>query len=209
MTKIKALIAIAAAFLLSACAEEPLIDPQVSSAMFVQDVVVDTNGFAGVTGRAINVPATQVRADITRALSSRLRGRGNPGGTPVVVTVNVDRVSLVSPGQSLLVGGISTATGTVSIVELASQTSLLAPTQVVGTGDGYAPGGVIGAASRGSPQSDYTQTITRFAETVATELFGPAAASGSSASPAVASPTLSTAPGANNANSLRESAWQL
>ena len=87
--------------------------------------------------------------------------------------VTVDQVNLVSPGQSLLLGGTSTIKGTVSISNVATGSDILPVTNVSGLADGsYAPGGIIGALSTKSPENDYENTVASFASDVKSRLFG-------------------------------------
>ncbi len=216
MTRFKVAITILAAVMLSACAE-PILDEQTASQVVVQQVNVSTANFSRVTGRSINKPAAQVQADLSNALNSRLQGAGAPGGSPVAVNVSVESVALVSPGQSLLVGGTSSVTATVSVVELSTQRELAPATRVTSSGEGYAPGGVIGASTRGTPEADYAQTVQSFASVLTTRIFGryvpvqqgPSVAVGGSSSGGLA-PIGGGAPtSAVGNNAMRESAWQM
>ncbi len=202
--KLRVLFAIGAACLMAACTPAPLLSPELASQISVQDVAVSTTNFGGVSGRSISVPTTQVRSDIERALSARLRGRGAPGGSAVSVNVDVTRVALVSPGQSLLVGGVSSITATVSVVELATGAVLLAPTSVTGTSEGYAPGGILGATSRGTPEADYAQTVASFAENVTQRILGNSVSAATNKAASTATPS----PIGGGRNELRETAWQ-
>lgn len=202
MIKLKAFIAVCCVCLLSACAETPLLAPEVASNISVQDITVDTSNFSGVSGRSIDVPTSQVRTDIERAVRARMQGQGARGGQSVSVNVAVDRVALVSPGQSLLIGGVSSITARVSITDLATGASILPETVVTSSSEGYAPGGILGATSRGTPQADYAQTVASFANNVAIRILGKQSTTGGAVSAVPASPS-----GGGNAN--RESAWQL
>jgi len=211
MIKLKAVFLVCMAFVLSACTEQALLAPDVASRISVQEINVETSQLPAVTGRSIEISTAQVRDDIQRALRSRLQGRGAPSGDAVGVTVNVDRVALVSPGQSLLIGGVSSITARVSITNLATGALVLPETVVTSRSEGYAPGGLIGAASRSSPEADYTQTVTSFSNNVAARILGnvgaTTAAPLSNSNSSVPSATTST-PGGQN-NQLRASAWQL
>ncbi len=186
------------------------MDPEVSSRMVVQDISVSTSSLSGVSGRSISIPPSQVQADISRALAARMRGRGMPGGNPVQVSVDVQRVALVSPGQSLLIGGVSTVSATVSVADLYTGTVLLPATEMTATSEGWAPGGIIGASSRGTPEQDYQRTVASFADAVAQRLLGANAASGATAFSNGRSPqTTTAAPATGGNNALRPSAWQM
>ena len=202
----RSFIVLGGASLLAACAsQQPLAEPDVMQRMLVQQVMVDTSQLERVSGRSINISTAQVQADIQRALERRLLGRGMPGGTPARVSVDVASVSLVSPGQSLLIGGVSQVTGSVTVADLSSGSTLVPETRVSGTGEGWAPGGVVGAVSRGTADADYAQTVAGFANTVATRLLGNGAA-------VAAGTTVSPAPGAVSGqgfNADRPAAWQL
>ncbi len=194
-----------AGFLAACASQQPLAEPDVMQRLLVRQITVDTSQLERVSGRSTNISPAQVRSDVQRALEGRLLGRGAGGGTPVRVTVDVTSVNLVSPGQSLLIGGVSQIVGTVTVDDFASAEVLVPETRVSGSGEGWSGGGVVGAVSRGTPEADYAQTVAGFANTVATRLLGNRAATG----PATA---VSPAPGAVSGqgfNADRPSAWQL
>ena len=208
MMKIKVLVAIYAACLMAACTPQSLLAPEVASSIAVQNVTVDTTNFAGVSGRALSISNAQVRSDIERALVGRMQGRGAIGGKPVSVNVAVDRVALVSPGQSLLLGGVSGVSASVSITELATGAVVLAPTAISASGQGYAPGGILGVASRGTPESDYARTIASFADNVATKILGASSGAVNGTAPRTVREPATAGPAVGGRNALRDTAWQ-
>ena len=185
----RAFLALGGVSFLAACVgTTPLLEEGVSRSIVVQQVAVDGSKVGKVSGRSLDVSGSQIESDIRRSLERRMLGRGSKTGTPVRVDVRLTSVLLVSPGMSLLVGGSSSISAEVSVVDLNTGKLLLEPTKVSATGDGYAPGGIIGAASRGTPAEDYSNTVGSFADSVSKRLLGtsgsaPAAAPGVTGSP--------------------------
>lgn len=141
------------------------------SSLKVVGVSVDTSAIEGVTGREISVAPAQIGADVRSTLMASLGD--SAGDRPVNVKLLIERVILVSPGQSMLVGGVSTITGTMWIVDEGTGAVLMKPTTVRGTAKGgWAPGGLIGVALTKSPQEDYRATVAGFAADVRKRLFG-------------------------------------
>ncbi|MEM9250049.1 MAG: hypothetical protein AAGB05_15320 [Pseudomonadota bacterium] len=214
----RAFLGLAGAALVCGCAP---VQPRRAdfAPMFVDEVQVETSGFTRVTGRQISVTSEQVERDVERALRQRLLGRGDPGGTPALVRVGIRRVSLVSPGQSLLVGGNSSFGSEVSVVDKRTGAFLLEPRAVAASGQGWSAGGVLGASTRPSPALDYQQLVNAYADRVAALLIGAAGpvvatpSGGGTRAPRPPAPTSAPLPGVNvppgGWNSLRESYWQL
>ncbi len=165
----RSFLALAAAFGLSACANTALLTPEQSANLSIRDVSVDVSGFTGVTGRNITVSPAQLQQDLTVALRSQL-GASQSGTSDL--RVSVSSLSLVSPGQALLIGGISTLQGVVEIKNIRTGEVILPATTVYGYADGgYAPGGVIGALAAGTPEEDYARTVASFASDLRIRLF--------------------------------------
>jgi hypothetical protein len=163
-------LAAGALTLLAACSAPTLVDESVSANWWVRDVFVDTSELSGVSGRSLAVASDQVGSDVDRALRQQLRGLSR--AQPVNVEVKIESVRLVSPGQSLLVGGLSTISGTVRVIDARSGEVLLPTSKISGSAQGYAPGGIIGALSRPSPEKDYQNTVAGFAVNTRKLLFG-------------------------------------
>jgi hypothetical protein len=150
---------------------QQLADGRRGSSLKVVEVSVDTSAIEGVQGRAISVPPAQIGADIRSTLLASLGN--NAGDRPVKVNLLVERVVLVSPGQSMLVGGVSTITGTMWIVDARNGAVLMKPATVRGTAKGgWVGGGLIGVALTKEPQEDYRATVAGFAADVRKRLFG-------------------------------------
>lgn len=206
MISIRKILAVLAVCAVSACTSQALLPPEVAGRIAVQEIAVSTTGLERVTGRDIAVSNAQVQADIRQALAARMQGRGAVDGSPVNVTVNVDSVSLVSPGQSLLVGGVSSISGSITITDVATGAVILPLTAVRASSEGWAPGGILGATSRGTAEADYAQTVASFANSIATRVLGTATSATTGA------PVTGTAPTAvsnEDRNAFRASAWQL
>ena len=169
----RSFLALAAAVTLSACAA-PLLEEGVAQQLKITSVSVDVSSIEGVKGRKISKLPEQVRADIAAAVSGQLAA-GSVGTRPAKAQLSVKRVQLVSPGQSFLIGGSSTISGTLQVTDARTGEVILAPTDVVGTAkSGYALGGVIGAAVKANqtPEDDYKATVAGFAADVRKRLLG-------------------------------------
>ena len=140
--------------------------------MRVTDVAVDVSGLEGVKGRQFSIPNSQVQTDLRNTLLATLRTDATRGQT-VKVNLLLDRFSLVSPGQSYAIGGVSTIAGTMWVVDAKAGTVVMKPTRVWGTAKGgWALGGLIGAALTKSPDEDYRATLAGFSADVKKRLFG-------------------------------------
>ena len=178
------LFALSAAAVLAGCTPEPLLLESPREQYAVRNVVVDTSAFTGVKGRVNEFSRDEVARDIRATLASTLR-RSAKGRTEVDVLVRLTDVNLVSPGQALLIGGVSNIRGVLEIKEARTGRTILAPTNVYGSAKGtYAPGGIIGAVTTRSVDSDYRQTIAGFAADVERRLFGNVRATHASSKPA-------------------------
>lgn len=198
----RAFIVAGAASVVAGCAVShgPSLIPEASAEdMWVERVVVKTDQLKGVRGRDFKPSNERIAADLTRYLNRRLKttgrssaydrvyqGRGGfpPVGVPapkspravasrpVVLEVSLRRLYLVSPGQSILVGGLSQAEGVVRVLDARSGKVVVPPTEIAKTAAGYAPGGLLGAATRGSAEQDYMKTLATFANMIEHRLFG-------------------------------------
>ena len=164
-------IAGAAVLALAGCETPSLVEGDVADTLRVTGITVDMSSFEGITGRQFTTPNMQVKQDIESSLASTLLPASADGTRPVSVNVKVQRIALVSPGQSFLVGGISTVTAQLTVIDAQGQT-IVPTTSVFSSGEGYAPGGLIGAATRQSPEQDYASTVRRFGEAVRRQLLG-------------------------------------
>ncbi len=168
--KLKTLILLPLILLVAACTTS-LVEPEVSRSIRVVDVAVDTSAMkSGVTGREISISSEQVKRDVQAALKRSL-SIGNPQGDPVKVTVRIKSVALVSPGQSLLIGGVSAISGDITVTNLKTGEAVVPTRDVAGFGSGYAPGGVIGALTTKNPQADYENVVNGFAGRIQSGLF--------------------------------------
>tara|TARA_R110002126_G_C10222381_1_gene479169 strand:+ start:91 stop:621 length:531 start_codon:yes stop_codon:yes gene_type:complete len=173
MLKRRTFLALSAAVALAACAE-PLVDAQVAGQLNVVSVSVDVSGIQGVKGRMIEIAPERVERDIRATLASQLR-QGSVGSRDVKADLVVQRFRLVSPGESLMVGGTSIISGLMTVTDAKTGEVIVPPTTVVGTAkNGWQPGGLLGAMTKASitPEDDYKQTVAGFAADVRKRLFG-------------------------------------
>ncbi len=163
-------LALAVATVLVACAQP--IAKSVDTGQFqVRAVNVDLSQFERVKGRNIDVPRAQVERDLSAALTRELTAASAGNSRPVDVDMKIFSVSLVSPGQAALVGGLSNVSGEISVRDARSGEVLVPPTEIAGTPSGYAPGGIIAVALTKSPQEDYQATVAGFAADVRRSLY--------------------------------------
>ncbi len=160
-----------AALIITGCAA-PLIEETVSKGLKVDAVSVDVSNLKnGVTGRQFKVPNDKIKADILSALI-RETTTSPSGARPVTLVVKLDSFRLVSPGQSVLLGGISTVTGRATVIDSKTKEIIVPETKVLGNGKGYAPGGLLGAIVTKKPAEDYKTTVAGFAADVKLRVFG-------------------------------------
>jgi len=162
-----------AAGLLAGCMNTQLLEENAAKSFAVHDVKVDTVQLQkGVTGRVNEFTPKQVAGDLDANLTRKLRARAQ-GSQPVDVKVSVTSVHLVSPGQSFLVGGVSTIKGIINVTDARTGELVLEPTQIAGTAKGnYAPGGIIGVVMTKQIDDDYRNTVAGFVGDVERLLFG-------------------------------------
>jgi len=165
----RSFLSVFALIAVTACAA-PLLNEEQAANLQVRSVTVDISQFEnGVAGRNIAIPSAQVKADLEAALRRTL-GASSQGNADVVVVLT--KMWLVSPGQSIMLGGNSSITGIVSVASVHNGQPILAPTEVVGISNKRTVGGIIGALSRSSAEEDYRETITGFALNLKKRLFG-------------------------------------
>ncbi|MEP5732616.1 MAG: hypothetical protein ABJL67_24965 [Sulfitobacter sp.] len=166
-------LAMAALAALAACAE-PLLDSQVAGNLQVVDVSVDVAQLEKVRGRQNSIAPSRVQSDVRNTLLAYLK-EGSPGTRAVDADVVITSVNLVSPGQSLVVGGTSNIQGTLTVTDATTGEVILETTEVAGAAEGgYPLGGLIGAAVKASvtPEDDYKSTVVGFSKSVRKSLFG-------------------------------------
>jgi len=154
---------------LSACAQPVLVSEAQSRTLVVGEIDIDMSQFQGVTGREFKLSPAQVEADVRQALRAVL---ARPGKANADLTLVLDRVRLVSPGQAFALGGQSVITGTLSVVARANNTAIVPPTEVSGISEQVRLGGVVGAVTSPSADKDYQQTLRGFAASVHKQLYG-------------------------------------
>lgn len=168
------LAAIAALGLAGCATNAPLLESDARAIYAVQNVTVNTNRMTGaaVRGRVNEYSHEKVSRDVRATLSQRLKA--DPRGIRNVdVSVELSRFSLVSPGQSFLIGGASQITGVVMVRDSKTGQVVLERATITGTAKGvYTPGGLAGAISTRSVEDDYRNTIAGFATDVERHLFG-------------------------------------
>jgi len=174
MMKRRTFISGSAAAFLAACAAPPLVDRSVSQDWYVLRVSVDTSALSGVSGRALTVAPSKVADDVDQAVTRQLAAASGRGNRSVDVEISLSSVQLVSPGQSLLIGGTSAINGIVRVVDSNTGAILLDDKKLVGTAKGgYGAGGLIGALSTRKAEDDYKATVLGFATDARNALFGP------------------------------------
>ncbi len=153
-----------AAFGLAACAgpapTTSALDAASRDNIVIADVAVDVAKMGAQTqGRP--VPSSSVKSLLEREAASQLRGQGK-GNRKVRAVLAIDNVNIITAGQSILVGGESTMSGTVSLVDPRSGQTLLAPTKVTSGGGGWVAGGLIAAATRDDAATELRQMSNEF-----------------------------------------------
>ncbi|MCP5072767.1 MAG: hypothetical protein GY947_05650 [Rhodobacteraceae bacterium] len=168
------ILLVAGALAVSACVPEPLLDASAASGYSIRSVDIDVSAIEGLKGgREITKTPEQIRADIDGTVTHVLQQASAENGRPLKVSIAVDSVALVSPGQALLLGGVSTIRGMLTATDAKTGDVVIPATKVFGTAKGgWAPGGILGAASTKTPENDYKATVVGFANDVKLRLFG-------------------------------------
>ena len=167
-------LALFGAALLSACAAtEPLLNLSAPSGYRVESVSIEVSSIDGLKGgRDIERSPAQIQADLTASVRAALTTASMPNGRRVAVQIQLDNIALVGPGQAFMVGGISSARGVLQVSDVASGEIVVPATEVFGTVEGWAPGGLIALANSVPPEQDYNALILGFASKVKARLFG-------------------------------------
>ena len=154
---------------MAACEPVVLVDETRSQSLVVGSVDIDVSQFAGLKGREFKLPPEQVAADIERELRAVLTRSGAPNADLKLVVTDF---RLVSPGQAFALGGQSSITGMLSVVDRATGAVIVPPTKVVGLSEQLRLGGVIGAVTSPAADKDYRQTLRGFAASIHQQLYG-------------------------------------
>ena len=204
----RTLILAGSATLLAGCASS-IVEPEVAQSMWVREIRVDASQFEGIKGRNLQKSSAEVQRDVEEALRRRVLGRGVPNGVPVRLDVNIKSVRLVSPGQSLFIGGNSTVASDVTVWNANDGSSMADSVNAVGVGQGLV-GGVFGAATRGNPEDDYRNVVDNYAAEIAKRLLGDSSGTraGAGQIPSSTLPPNAAAPRTGN-NVNRPSIWAL
>ncbi|MEE3361627.1 MAG: hypothetical protein VX248_16890 [Pseudomonadota bacterium] len=168
MMKKRTFLALAAATMVAACVQPALFSEQQIRDVAFRSVTVDVSKYEGIKGRDLTVSPEKLKGDLEPLIAAQL-GVSPAGNADAVITI--EKVGLVSPGQSFLIGGTSTIVADVVVKNTAGEI-IVPTTRVVGTSEGYAPGGIIGALATKSVEQDYQSTISAFAQKVKKSLYG-------------------------------------
>ncbi|MEM9263800.1 MAG: hypothetical protein AAGA22_09490 [Pseudomonadota bacterium] len=149
---------------LAACAGSAPSDSALDAAsranISISDVVVDVSKVGAKTkGRA--VPASSVKGFLELESAAKLVGHGR-GKTPVKAVLNIESVSIITAGQSLIVGGESVMSGTVSLIDVKSGETVLAPQKLSAGGGGWTGGGLVAVATRDDAATEARQMSGEF-----------------------------------------------
>ncbi|QFT91881.1 hypothetical protein FIU86_03440 [Roseovarius sp. THAF9] len=149
---------------LAACAgpapKESLLNEASRSNLRITEVVVDVSNMGEKTkGRAVS--SESVKSLVTQSANVMLRGQGN-GPRAARAELSVDDVNIITAGQSMLIGGESTMTGSLSLVDPRTGDVLLPPAKVSSGGGGWAAGGIIAVATRDDASTELRQMSQEF-----------------------------------------------
>ena len=171
-------IALCAAGLLSACAGAPptesVLDTATRSSLRIVEVDVDVSAMGPQTKGRI-VPASNVKASVSEASNGLLRGKGK-GPRAARAEIAISDVSIITAGQSIVIGGESLMQGTLRVVDARTGQQIVPPTEIVSGGGGWVAGGLIAAATRDDAYTEVRQMSLEFASRAQVLLFGNSAA---------------------------------
>ena len=164
----------AVAFLVSACAgagpTTSALDASVRSGIRISDVTVDVSAI-GAQSQGRPVPAATVKSSVAQSTATYLKGQGT-GTRNVRADVVITSVSLITAGQSMIIGGESIMRGTLSLVDAQTGDMVLPATQISAGGGGYAVGGIIAVATRDDVDTEMKQLAQQFAARAHVLVFG-------------------------------------
>lgn len=160
----RSFIAIFAVALLGACAgpapKQSAIDSVTRANLRITDVTVDVSGMGTKTqGRAVSSATVQRTVGESGRIMFVGHGKGSRNARAVLA---VDNVNIITAGQSIMIGGESTMSGTVSLVDARTGERILPPTKVTSGGGGWAAGGLIAVATRDDANTEVRQLSQEF-----------------------------------------------
>ena len=158
-----ALMIVAFVTLLGACAPQPFIDRPLAQTIKVEEVSVEAAGIDTEIGRDIVKTEAQLEEDIRKAVENQVIYSTRERERPANLEIRVADVVLVSPGRSFLIGGNSYIQANITVKDRETGAVIFGPKLFAQMGRGYAPGGIIGAATRPDPAQDYLSTVAAFA----------------------------------------------
>lgn len=161
-----------AAVFLGACEVASIRTTGDVTALNVRSVDVDTSGMdVAVSGRASPVTAQQLDDDLTAAISAALAAQSDPTGRVVRVDVVMEEVRLAPPIERVA-AVTSTATGVITVTEVATGAVVVPATRVSGNTENIRAAWVLGLATTRTIDIDYRGTVNGFANTIRIALFG-------------------------------------
>jgi hypothetical protein len=162
-------VGIAAAALLAACSNVTDIDRanKDTGPLKLNAVNVDTSAMTIVSeGRTVNRTKAQLASDLRAAITREAQSYSNPNGLPADVNVTVEKLHLATIVDRV-VAGTSYVESTISVVDAADGSVIIAPTKVKGNEEtlrGFGSLGAAGAVQNASVETDYKNAIDGYAK---------------------------------------------
>lgn len=183
-------LALIAAGSLAACAgpapTESVLNVATRSNLQISQVTVDVSEM-GARSKGRAVPAGAVKAMVSDAGNALLRGQGN-GPRKARAELVVEDVNIITAGQSMLIGGESTMSGRLKLVDAKTGQPILESSTITSGGGGWVGGGLVAVATRDDPTTEMRQMSIEFASRARVLVFGQngtqiASATGTAAKP--------------------------
>ena len=154
-------------FILSACAQEQLIEPQIASGLRVVDVSVDTLEATG----GVSFSKEYIAQRFERSISAALSDMGVSASTSANLQIKVKSVYVADAAMGLLLG--SSNSGTTVIIQLVDSRTgvvLLEPTQISVSGSQRAT--VFGALAIGTQEEELELVAAALAQDIKIAIYG-------------------------------------
>ncbi len=154
---------------LAACVQT-VLTPEVAQDVTIRRVTVRTDQLGQMSVRGLPITPERLASDLQTALEGELGKRMSSSGNADLL-ISIDRVLLVSPGQSFVIGGRSFIDATVVVTRVSDGARIAGPKTFSGLPEGARPGGIIGAIAEPEAWEDYRTTVSGFATMLEKALF--------------------------------------
>lgn len=175
MNKLRYLTLVFTAALLSACAASApttgaLAPSEVSAISVANDAAEIDISALGATTSGREAPSSLVADALEKNKTALELLSPGKAAKPII---RITDVSLITTGQTILIGGESIMKGTVSLLNAETGAVIVEPVAIEAGAGGYVLGGLVGVATRDSDQAEIDKMAAEFMQRARIALYGP------------------------------------